>query len=164
LLPLLEALLLWPVSIRRWIMSGSAEIYGGVRFRTRNSSHGEVLWNPGNRLYKIRRVKRGDCLKGMSPKPKHVTYRAGDDEEKKCVGKKTKILSYAIGRENRKQIIGLTSCWCQGAEYSPVHDTLRLSRVVFTHTRKLGIVISIMNYSKDFNIPIFRILPRRHED
>ena len=78
LLPLLEALLLWPVSSRRWVISGSAEIYGGVRFRTRNSSHGEVLWNPGNRLYKIRRVKRGDCLKGMSPKPEHVvTYRAG---------------------------------------------------------------------------------------
>ena len=89
LLPLPVALLLWQVSSRRWIISGSAEIYGGVMFRTRNSSHGEVLWNPGNRLYRIRRVKRGDCLKGMSPKPDHaVTYRAGDDEVKKCAGKR----------------------------------------------------------------------------
>jgi hypothetical protein len=70
-------------------------------FRTRNSSHGEVLWNPGNRLYKIRRVKRGDCLKGMSPKPEHaVTYRAGDDEEKECVGGKNKVLS--LCKWNRK--------------------------------------------------------------
>ena len=92
LLPLPVALLLWQVSSRRWIISGSAEIYGGVKFRTRNSSHGEVLWNPGKRLYRIRGVKRGDCLKGMSPKPEHaVTYRAGDDEVKKCVGKKTNV-------------------------------------------------------------------------
>ena len=61
--------LLWPLSSRRWLISGSAVIYGGVMFRTRNSSHGEVLWNPGNRLYRIRRVKTGDCLNGMSPKP-----------------------------------------------------------------------------------------------
>ena len=59
---------------------------------------------------------------------------------------------------------GLTSCWSQGTEYSPVYDTLRLSWMAFTDTRKLGIVIPIMNYSKDFNIPIFRILSRRNED
>ena len=87
LFPLLVALL-WPVSSRRWIISGSAVIYGGVMFRTRNSSHGEVLWNPGNKLYKIRRVKRGDCLKGMSPKPEYtVTYRA-EKEVKEYVGKR----------------------------------------------------------------------------
>ena len=52
------------------------------------SSHGEVLWNPGNRLYRICRVKRGDCLKGMSLKPDHaVTYRAGDDKVKNVRGK-----------------------------------------------------------------------------
>ena len=81
LLSLLVVLLLSQVSSRRWIISGSAEIYGGVRFRTRNSSHGEVLWNPGSRLYRIRRVNSGDCLKGMSPKPENaVTYIAGDNE------------------------------------------------------------------------------------
>ena len=89
LLPLPVALLLWRVSSRRWTISGSAEIYGGVMFRTKNSSHGEVLWNPGNRLYSIRRVKRGDCLKGMSPKPEHtVTYSAKYDKVKRCVGKR----------------------------------------------------------------------------
>jgi hypothetical protein len=88
LLPLLVAMLS-PMSSRRWMISGSAVIYGGVKFRTKNSSHGEVLWKPGNRLYKIRRVKRGDCLKGMSPKPGHaVTHRAGYDEVKKYVGKR----------------------------------------------------------------------------
>ena len=61
-------------SSRRWLISGSAVIYGGVMFRTRNSSHGEVLWNPGNRLYRIRRVKAGDCLKGMSPKPVEMPW------------------------------------------------------------------------------------------
>lgn len=30
-------------SSRRWRISGSAVIYGGVRFLTRNSSHGDVL-------------------------------------------------------------------------------------------------------------------------
>ena len=57
------------LSRRRWVTSGCAVMYGGVRLRTRNSSQGEVLWKPGNKLYNIRRVNTGGCLKGMSPKP-----------------------------------------------------------------------------------------------
>jgi hypothetical protein len=57
------------LSSRRCVISGCAVIYGGVRLRRRNSSQGEVLWNPGKRLYRIRRVNAGGCLKGMSPKP-----------------------------------------------------------------------------------------------
>lgn len=37
-------------SRRRCVISGSAVIYGGDWFRTRNSSQGEVLWKPGKRL------------------------------------------------------------------------------------------------------------------
>jgi hypothetical protein len=53
----------------RCVTSGCAVIYGGVRLRNRNSSQGVVLWNPGKRLYKIRRVNMGGCLNGVSPKP-----------------------------------------------------------------------------------------------
>ena len=51
------------------MISGSEEIYGGVWFRTRNSSHAVVLWKPGYKLYRIRRVNSGGCLKGTSPIP-----------------------------------------------------------------------------------------------
>ena len=55
-------------SRRRCVISGMAEMYGGDRFRTRNSSQGEVSWNPGKRLYSMRRVNSGGCLNGTSPK------------------------------------------------------------------------------------------------
>lgn len=85
-------------SSRRCVTSGWAVIYGGVWLRTRNSSHGEVLWNPGKRLYSIRRVNSGGCLKGISPRPKNV-----------CV-KNVHFVSE----------IQHTSEWCEGAKNASV--------------------------------------------
>lgn len=50
------------------VTSGIAEMYGGVLFSTRNSSHSEVSLLPGKRLYRRRLVNSGGCLNGVSPK------------------------------------------------------------------------------------------------
>jgi len=66
-----------------WVISGSAVIYGGEIFRSRNSSQAEVSRYPGKMLYKILRVNSGGCLNGISPIPRRKLGCAlGDDRGK----------------------------------------------------------------------------------